>query len=201
MLMQQLRYFLPLYLLAYLLAAFVWRSFVVRRRTGINPVVLKSTDDAHGFIARVLKAMTLLVGVVVAIFAASPSLYQYTCPFDWLEHDWLKVAGLVLLVAAFFWTVLAQGQMGPSWRVGIDQQHRTELVQRGVFRVSRNPIFVGMITALLGMFLSIPNAITLLILVLAVVTIQIQVRLEEQFLSSVHGEAYDDYRRRVRRWL
>jgi protein-S-isoprenylcysteine O-methyltransferase Ste14 len=91
--------------------------------------------------------------------------------------------------------------MGESWRIGIDEERRAPLVRKGVFGLSRNPIFLGMMLTLLGLFLVTPNAVTLLVLVLGVVLIQIQVRLEEEFLSGVHGEEYAEYRRGVRRWL
>jgi len=55
-------------------------------------------------------------------------------------------------------------------------------VQTGIFRRSRNPIFLGMIATLIGFFLTIPNALTLLLLALGFVLIQNQVRLEEEFL-------------------
>ena len=97
--------------------------------------------------------------------------------------------------------MLAQAQMGGSWRIGIDMKHQTDLIQGGVFRLSRNPIFLGMILTLAGLFLVIPNALMLLILVLGFVLIQIQVRLEEEYLTSIHGDNYLDYRQRVRRWL
>ena len=42
-----LRYFLPFYLFVYLLTAFIWRSFVVWKRTGVNPVTFKGTGSAH----------------------------------------------------------------------------------------------------------------------------------------------------------
>lgn len=99
------------------------------------------------------------------------------------------------------WMVVAQAQMGESWRIGIDEEHRTPLVRKGVFDLSRNPIFLGMMLTLAGLFLVIPNAVTLLALVLGAVLIQIQVRLEEEFLSRTHGEEYAEYRREVSRWL
>jgi protein-S-isoprenylcysteine O-methyltransferase Ste14 len=34
-------------------------------------------------------------------------------------------------------------QMGDSWRIGIDQEQKTSLVRHGVFKLSRNPIFLG----------------------------------------------------------
>jgi protein-S-isoprenylcysteine O-methyltransferase Ste14 len=122
-------------------------------------------------------------------------------PIEWLEYSWLRLTGMVLLLSSLVWTVIAQAQMGESWRIGIDQSHRTNLVQSGVFSLSRNPIFLGMLLTLFGLFLVIPNALTLLTLGLGVVLIQIQVRLEEEFLARTHGEEYILYRRRVRRWI
>ena len=58
-----------------------------------------------------------------------------------------------------------------------------------------------MMLTLFGLFLVIPNALTLLTLGLGVVLIQIQVRLEEEFLARTHGEEYTLYRTRVRRWI
>ena len=196
-----LRYFLPVYLVAYVFAAFVWRSLIVWHRTGVNPVVFKSTDDAHGFTGRVFKFLFALIVAVVLAYVVSPEIYQYSCPFTSLDLTWLKIGGVILLLWSLGWTVLAQAQMGKSWRIGIDHENRTPLVWRGVFRTSRNPIYVGMITTLLGLFLIIPNALTLLVAVLGFVVIQIQVRLEEEFLAMTHGDEYQEYRRRVRRWF
>jgi protein-S-isoprenylcysteine O-methyltransferase Ste14 len=74
-------------------------------------------------------------------------------------------------------------------------------VRKGVFGLSRNPIFLGMMLTLLGLFLVIPNAVTQLVLGLGVVLIRIQVRLEEELPSREYGDDYADYRRDVRRWL
>ena len=91
--------------------------------------------------------------------------------------------------------------MGTAWRIGIDTSNATDLVQSGVFRFSRNPIFVGIRMTLLGLFLVIPSAATLATLVLGDALTQIQVRLEEEFLAKTHGAVYEKYRRQVRRWL
>lgn len=196
-----LRCFLPLYLLAYFGAAFFWRSFMVWKKTGVNPVVFKGKDDAHDYIGRIFKFLFALIVVVVLVYSFWPSVYLYFIPIDWLERSWMKWVGMALLLLSLVWTGLAQSQMGESWRIGIDQEQRTTLVQSGVFGVSRNPIFLGMMITLLGLFLVIPNTLTLLGLVMGVVLIQIQVRLEEEFLARTHGDEYAQYRRRVRRWV
>ena len=196
-----MRYFLPLYLVAYVFAAFVWRTLIVWKRTGVNPVVFKGSDDAHDFIGRIFKLLFVLIVAVVLSYSLWPSIYRYTVPISWLEHTSLRWLGVALLLMSLVWTVLAQAQMGVSWRIGIDSEHQTPLVQAGVFGLSRNPIFLGIIITLLGLFLIIPNAATLLVVVLGTVIIQVQVRLEEEFLRKMHGDKYEEYRRGVRRWL
>lgn len=196
-----LRYFLPAYLFVYLLSAFVWRSFVVWKRTGINPVVFKATDSAHDYIGRLFKLLFALIVIVVLVYSFWPNGYFLFMPIEWLERTWITAAGAMLLVLSLLWTLLAQIQMGESWRIGIDEKHRTALVRTGVFGFSRNPIFLGMMITLVGVFVVIPNAFTLLTLLTGTMLIGIQVRLEEEFLLNSHGEDYARYKRHVRRWL
>ena len=196
-----LRHFLLPYLFFYLGAAFFWRSFIVRKGTGINPVVFKTTDSAHDYIGRVFTLLFALIVIIVLVYSFWPNGYLLFMPIGWLERTWITTTGIILLVLSLVWTVLAQTQMGKSWRIGIDHEHQTALVRTGVFSFSRNPIFLGMIITLVGLFLVIPNALTLLTLALGAVLIGIQVRLEEEFLLKSHGEDYVRYKRSVRRWF
>mgnify|MGYP001490612632 CR=1 FL=1 len=107
----------------------------------------------------------------------------------------LSVYLIIYFATAFFWrsyrTWKATGQ-NPYTLGSSDNAY--DYV--GVFRLSRNPIFLGMRLTLLGLFLVIPNAVTLAVLVLGNVLVQVQVRLEEAF-----GEVYARYREQVRRWI
>lgn len=85
--------------------------------------------------------------------------------------------------------------------MGIDRANQTALIRRGPFALSRNPIFLGMRLNLLGLFLVLPNAVTLGVLVAGELLMQVQVRLEEQHLSQMHGQEYAEYRQQVPRWL
>jgi protein-S-isoprenylcysteine O-methyltransferase Ste14 len=104
------------------------------------------------------------------------------------------VGGGVLAVLGVVVTLVAQRQMGPSWRVGVDPTERTALVTSGLFRHVRNPIFTGMGLATAGLALLVPNAAGLAAAVTTVVAVELQVRrVEEPYLADVHGAAY-------RRW-
>ncbi|MDQ3800066.1 MAG: DUF1295 domain-containing protein, partial [Acidobacteriota bacterium] len=145
-----LRIILPLYLVAYFGVAFVWRSVAVWKQTGVNPYVLGGSDSAHDFIGVVFRITFALIAAVIIVFAFFSPLYQYAAPLVWIEHAPVKSVGLALLVLSLVWTAIAQIQMGKSWRIGIDRENRTGLVQSGLFKISRNPIFLGMRVALLG---------------------------------------------------
>jgi protein-S-isoprenylcysteine O-methyltransferase Ste14 len=97
--------------------------------------------------------------------------------------------------------MLAQAQMGASWRIGIDTNASPPLVTGGLFALSRNPIFLGMRVSLLGLFLVLPNAVTLAILLAGEVLMQIQVRFEEDHLEATGGADYLAYHSSVGRWL
>lgn len=196
-----LRIILPVYLVVYFAVAFVWRSVAVYRATGINPYVLGRTDSAYDYIGVVFRLTFLSVVAVIILFSAFSSVYDYAAPIRWLERDAVRWFGLLLLLVSLVWTAVAQMQMGESWRIGIDKKNRTELVENGLFKVSRNPIFLGMRLVLFGFFLTLPNAVTLLTLGLGDVLMQIQVRLEEEHLSNLHGAKYSEFCRKVRRWI
>lgn len=195
------RYFLPAYLLAYFFTALVWRSYVVWKKTGIRPFTFETLDTTHDFVGRIYKLTFALLALVVLVYALSPAAYAYLAPIRWLERPSLQWTGVAFGVFSSVWTIIVQAQMGEAWRIGIDTEHRTPLVQKGIFRISRNPLYIGVVITLAGLFLIIPNALTLLILIVDLVVIGVQVRLEEEHLGEMHPREYAEYCQHVRRWL
>jgi protein-S-isoprenylcysteine O-methyltransferase Ste14 len=195
------RYFLPACLLAYLFTTVVWRSYIVWKKTGINPLTFKNFDSVHNFVSRVYTLNFALLVMVVLFYALSPTTYAYLSPIRWLEHLSLQWIGVTFVIFSLVWTIVAQAQMGEAWRIGIDSEHRTPLVQKGLFCIARNPIYIGGVIALSGLFLIIPNPLTLLILIVGLVLFGVKVRLEEDHLGKMYPREYAEYCQRVRRWL
>ena len=193
--------FLPIATLLYLLLVFVLRSVILWKQTGVNPFVFGRTEKAHDYIGRVYKVMVFGTWISIGLYSVYTPWYPYLMPIDYLEFDWLKTTGLVLLISSFLWTSVAQYQMSKSWRIGIDYEEKTDLIRHGLFRYSRNPIFLGVLMSYLGTFLIIPNILSFSILMVTFVTIQTQVRLEEEYLESVQGDAYISYKLKTGRWL
>lgn len=193
--------YLFIFFLVFFLLVFVIRSYLLWKNTGINPITFERADDAHSYNGKLFKFISLLQFVMIVVYAIKPDWYVFYLPVWYLENSLLRIIGWGLLHASILWIFVAQSQMADSWRIGIDQQNETELITKGLFSISRNPIFLGILIADLGLFLVIPNSLTLLILALVFTSIQIQVRLEEPHLRQTHGESYTQYRNQVRRWI
>jgi protein-S-isoprenylcysteine O-methyltransferase Ste14 len=196
-----LRFALPVFLAVFFFAAMFWRSYKTWKATGVNPYKLGGSDSAYDYIGFLFRVVLILCALVVGIYSFAPALYPYLTPIHWLEQLILVWIGLALLTFALAWVLIAQAQMGESWRIGIDETVKTPLVEKGLFSRSRNPIFLGMRFLLAGFFLVIPNAATFAIWLVGDTLMQIQVRLEEAYLSQSHGAVYAAYCKRVRRWL
>ncbi|MBI5538638.1 MAG: isoprenylcysteine carboxylmethyltransferase family protein [Bacteroidia bacterium] len=193
--------YIATFLAWYFVIVFIVPSVRVKLKTGINPYVFKNTDSAHDFLGKVSAPITSLIFIVALVNIIFPDGIKYFAPFFWLEISILKYVGFVLMHFALLWIVIAQIQMSNSWRVGINHSEKTELKTNGLFSVSRNPIFLGMLITLVGIFFILPNAITLLTLVTSALLFQVQVRLEEEYLYKVHGESYLAYCGKVKRWF
>jgi protein-S-isoprenylcysteine O-methyltransferase Ste14 len=78
----------------------------------------------------------------------------------------------------------------------------TALVTGGPFRYSRNPLYVSVLVGLAGIALLANAGWVLVLLVPAALVLHFGVvRREERYLEAKFGDAYRDYRARVRRWL
>jgi protein-S-isoprenylcysteine O-methyltransferase Ste14 len=193
--------FATLFFLCYLAVVFVWPSVRTYRQTGIYPVAFGGSDSAHDFIGWGFKVLLTVIALTIAVSWSPGLLSPFLLHAAFLSSPALQWAGAALCLTALLWTAVAQRQMGRSWRIGIDKQHRTALQTTGLFSVSRNPVFLGLLTALLGLFLLLPNVLTLVCVVAGYLLIQVAIRLEEEHLAQQHGNLYRHYKARVRRLL
>ncbi|MBK9993636.1 MAG: isoprenylcysteine carboxylmethyltransferase family protein [Saprospiraceae bacterium] len=196
-----LKIYLPIYLIMYMLVAFVIPTYRTYKQTGINPITFGKNDNAHDYIGFIMKVLIVLLFVAVLTYSMSEKMYSYLVPISYLQTQILTITGLALIHIALVWISIAQFQMSNSWRIGIDEENKTKLVTDGVFSISRNPIFLGMIISVLGLFLILPNTLTFFLTITTYIIIQIQIRLEEEFLQKQHAQDYVNYKLKTKRLL
>lgn len=177
------------------------RVALVYRRTGINPVKLKADDSVYEVTGRVLKASIGTWLLISLVYAFAPGVKPWLVPIQYLETEAGYLTGVIMAGIAILWIGIGQAQMSASFRMGIDSSEKTTLVRQGLFRWSRNPIYLGLFAAVGGFFLVAPNALSFGALVAAWIGVKVQVRLEEDYLLSKHGDAYREYQASVRRWI
>lgn len=120
---------------------------------------------------------------------------------DWSGGPALRWLSATLFLASFLIIAVAQIQMGASWRIGVPKEGPGALVAHGLFRWSRNPIFVGMIGTLIALFLWSLHIGTAAVLAATWTLVLIQVRIEEEALREKLGVAYERYAAQVQRWI
>lgn len=90
--------------------------------------------------------------------------------------------------------------MKDSWRAGIPDRDKTELVTDGIYSYSRNPAFLGFDFQYIGVLLMYCNLLTLMFTIFAISMLHMQILQEERYLSSVFGKEYQEYRHKVFRY-
>jgi protein-S-isoprenylcysteine O-methyltransferase Ste14 len=175
------------------LIAGVWRPWLQYRRHGTTGIVLFRSGSWRQHIRD-----AMLIGLFVVLLAQAWAAANVRADAG---ADALQWCGAALLFGGIGLLVASQLDLGASWRIGIDAKATPGLVTDGLYRYSRNPIYVGLAFALAGYTLMLPTALSIVALLAALVGIRMQVLAEEAYLVSTYGEAFREYARRVGRFV
>jgi len=190
------RWSLPVAALLYAVLVLVVPVARLRLRAGRWPIDRRRLSAAP-------RTASAVLFVALAFYASWSVAYFLLGPRG------LGVRSATAVLPAFGWTclpvgvvlvVIAQAQMGRSWRIGIHREH-TELVTRGLFGFVRNPIYSGLIVGGFGYFAVSPCAPTALAAVALALGFGLQARAEERHLLAALGPEFRTYAGRVGRFL
>ena len=114
----------------------------------------------------------------------------------------LRVAGIAVAVAGFAFMMWGHGRFRKLGVNVVTVRPASRLVTDGAHRLSRNPMYVGLLTLLAGIGLATASVWLggMVVPLLAYFRFYVIPR-EEAYLARRFGPEYADYRRQVRRWL
>lgn len=160
----------------------------------ITPDSLKDTNKALELIMFAAVLLTTLAEL------ASIALEGYLSKSKMLP-GWARAIGAVIGVLAviIFW--LATRTMKKNWRVGVDSSGDTKLVTKGIYSYSRNPAFLAFDMLFAGILIMFYNPVLLMCSAFSALLLHIQIMIEERHLKKTFGEAYIDYKQKVRRYF
>ncbi len=176
----------------FVLVGMVWRAWLQVRRTGSTGIMLFRSGAVQAVReAGILLLMTAFLAQAAALIAGR---------IDVLPPPWPLVGGVMVAVGTVL-MVMAQLDMGASWRIGIDEGARPGLVTTRWYAFCRNPIYLFMFVVFGGLALQLPTLLSVLLFVGLCVGIPWQVRHEEAFLERTYGAEFRAYAHRVGRFL
>jgi protein-S-isoprenylcysteine O-methyltransferase Ste14 len=148
-------------------------------------------------VKRVIYPPIWLAFGLIAVFAANEFFPgpRFTSPAGQVAGGGLILIGLALLVNAG----------GLFKRAGTDLipfRNVSALVMNGIYRFTRNPMYLGMAAVLLGCAVTVGASMALLVpLIFSVIVEARFIRPEEAMLRALFSEEYSAYCKRVRRWI
>jgi protein-S-isoprenylcysteine O-methyltransferase Ste14 len=116
------------------------------------------------------------------------------------ETRW--IAGGVLLLLGLVLVIIAGGRFRSAGTQIAPWLPSTALVTTGIYRFTRNPMYIGMALIYAGLSMIADSVVALVCLIplLAVINYGV-IRREERYLEVTFGEPYRAYKRNVRRWI
>jgi protein-S-isoprenylcysteine O-methyltransferase Ste14 len=184
----------------YLAISLGLRLLIQLRTTGNSGFALARSKNRLEILASTMFVSSLLAGLASPMFALAFSDQPL-----WRAHELppiITAIGGLLYVCGVTLAFTSQLTLGKSWRIGVDASERTELVERGAFKVVRNPIFSALQLTAVSLALVCSTPLAWLACAVQLVALQLQVRgVEEPHLARMHGDAYLDYTARVGRFV
>jgi protein-S-isoprenylcysteine O-methyltransferase Ste14 len=131
--------------------------------------------------------------------------FQWVAPFS-LHPGIIRLAlipvGAILIILGIGFIVLARRELAHYLQPADPGHPTTRVVMTGVFSMSRNPLYLGIIGSLSGIALVLNILWILVLLVPAIILCHyVLVAPEERYLKGKFGEEYIAYAVSVRRWL
>lgn len=115
---------------------------------------------------------------------------------------WARYAGAVISIFGLAVFVCSVVTMRDSWRAGVANEDKTEIVTDGIYQISRNPAFLGFDLVYIGILMMFFNWPLFAVSAFATLMFHLQiVNVEEDFLVVNFGQEYLNYRSTVNRYI
>lgn len=172
-----------------------------QRRQGIQTTQI-GIGSKPKRVLRIERLMGVATLLVVPVEVLSIAVFPQWTLLPWLRDcPALQWTGLILTALGVVFFISAVLTMADSWRAGIPEKDRTQLVQTGIYRISRNPAFVGFDLMYIGLLVAFPNLLHAIFALFPVVMLHLQILQEEPYCRATFGAPYEAYCKKVRRYL
>ena len=127
---------------------------------------------------------------------------NFLIPITYLFLAPINLLGLIPLLIGLWLNLSADRAFKRADTTVKPFEESNSLIEDGVFRFSRNPMYFGFVLILLGISILLRSLSPYIVVVLFVILIdRMYIRHEEQMLETKFGDEWKVYRSRVRKWI
>lgn len=169
-------------------------KMMLQRKQGIKTdQIAAGNKKGKLFAVELLMKIATYVVILAEVISIIWDRYQLPLP--------VRIAGLVIAVLGDIVFATAVYTMRDSWRAGIAENDKTELITSGIYSISRNPAFLGFYLVYIGVLMMFFNPVLCAVTAFAITMLHLQILQEEKHLPAVFGEEYMAYKNKVKRYL
>lgn len=179
---------------AYLIKMFLQKKEGIQTSQLGKGSVAKGIKSVKTFkVERFVSIMSYMI-IIMMVISVSVDLY-------WLQNNMLRTVGLLVSASGCATFIVGMLTLNDSWRAGIPESDQTKLVIRDIYKISRNPAFLGFDLIYIGSTLTFFNPFICITSMLAIISLHLLIMEEEKFLEKRFGEDYLKYKTKVGRYI
>lgn len=168
-------------------------KMLLQKRKGIQTNHIAKGKKNQTFYIELLMRLATYIVVVIEVVSILVVKQRLTKGF--------VICGIVLGLIGDLIFTLAIISMKDSWRAGLAENDKTEMITGGIYKISRNPAFLGFDCVYISILLMFFNIPLLIFTCFAIIMLHLQILQEEKYLPNVFGDEYIHYKKKVCRYL
>ena len=168
-------------------------KMIIQKRQGIKTRQLGKGKNQKVRVVEILLSIATLVIVPIQLISIILDLT--------VLNDNIRFIGFLVGILGDILFLISIITMKNSWRAGIPSEDNIEFISNGIYKISRNPAFVGFDLMYIGICLVYCNVLTIIFSLFAIVMLHFQILQEEKYLEKTFGEKYITYKYKVFRYI
>ena len=168
-------------------------KMIIQKRQGIKTRQLGKGKNQNVRTIEILISIATLIIIPIQLISIILNLT--------LLDNKIRFIGFLVFLLGDILFLIAIITMKNSWRAGIPSEDKIEFVSNGIYKISRNPAFVGFDLMYIGICLLYCNVLTIVFSLFAIIMLHFQILEEEKYLKKTFGEKYLTYKNKVCRYI